>query len=165
MSKILAHRYNIVSNMRRYRKQLQKFILLFYLLFLSPHHKYLALFVFSLISVFSIPLPQHANHQRPPLDAADLAKATTWRHRSFVFSILLWVLFFLFFFFSFLFTFFGCGLMCGLGNEWVWMGRLVVGGFEWADCCPPRSTVHLTLSDRRSLMLIFVFFGIFVFLW
>ena len=70
-----------------------------------------------------------------------------------------------FFFFSFLFTFFGCGLMCGLGNGWVWMGRLVVGGFGWADCCPPRSTVHLTLSDRRSLMLIFVFFVIFVFLW
>ena len=77
MPKTLAHRYSTVSNMRRYKQQLQKFILLFYLLFLSPHHKYLALFVFSLISVFSIPLPQQADHQRPPLDAADLTKATT----------------------------------------------------------------------------------------
>ena len=151
MPKILAYHCNIVSNMRRYRQQLQKFILLFYLLFLSPHHKYLALFVFSLISVFSIPLPQHADHQRPPLDTTD--------HLSSLFC------FGFFFFFSFLFTFFGCGLMCGLGNGWVWMGRLVVGGFGWADCCPPRSIVHLTLSDRRSLMPIFVFFGIFVFLW
>ena len=120
MSKILAPRYNIVSNMRRYRKQLQKFILLFYLLFLSPHHKYLALFVFSLISVFSIPLPQHTDHQRPPLDVADLTKATTWHHRSSVFSILLRVLFFLF-------------LFCSLFLAVVWCVDWAMGGFGWVD--------------------------------
>ena len=37
------------------------------------------------------------------------------------------------------------------------MGSSVVGGFRWADRHPPRSTVHLTLLDCRSLMLIFVF--------
>ena len=60
------------------RITMAKYILLFYSHFLSPHHKYLSLrlliFVFSLISVFSICLPQHADHQRPPLDAADLTK-------------------------------------------------------------------------------------------
>ena len=53
MPKILAHCYNTVSNMRQYKQQLQKFILLFYLLFLSPHHRYLSLSVFSSMSSLS----------------------------------------------------------------------------------------------------------------
>ena len=60
--------------------------------------------------------------------------------------------------FSFFFFFFGCGLMGGLGNGWLWMDRSVVGGFGWADRCPPRSTVHLTLSDQIALVFFFFFF-------
>ena len=40
------------------------------------------------------------------------------------------------------------------GFEWT----LVVGGFGWADRCPPRSTVHLTLSDQITFFFFF-FFG------
>ena len=36
------------------------------------------------------------------------------------------------------------------------LGRLVMGGFEWADRRPPRSAVHLTLLDR---LVFFFFFG------
>ena len=51
MPKILAHCYSTVSNMRRYGRKWQKFILLlFYLLFLSPYHRYLSLSVFSSLS-------------------------------------------------------------------------------------------------------------------
>ena len=54
MPKILAHCYSTVSNMRRYGQKWQNFILLlFYLLFLSPHHRYLSLSVFSSLSSLS----------------------------------------------------------------------------------------------------------------
>ena len=116
-----------------------KYILLFYSHLLSPHHRYLSLrfliFVFSLISVFSICLPQHVDHQRPPLDTVDLTKD----HHSMPLTICLlysalgsFFFFFFSFFFTFFFfpfTFFGGGLMGGLGDGWVRMGKLVVGGF------------------------------------
>ena len=54
MPKILAHCYSVVSNMRRYGQKWQKFILLlFYLLFLSPHHRFLSLSVLSSLSSLS----------------------------------------------------------------------------------------------------------------
>ena len=54
MPKILAHCYSAVSNMRRYGQKWQNFILLlFYLLFLSPHHRFLSLSVLSSLSSLS----------------------------------------------------------------------------------------------------------------
>ena len=55
MPKILAHCYNTISNMRQYGQKWQNFILLllFYLIFLSPHHRYLSLSVFSSLSSLS----------------------------------------------------------------------------------------------------------------
>ena len=125
-----------VCNMLQYRLKFKmvrtsitKYILLFYSRFLSPHHRYLSLrlfiSMFSLISVFSIHLPQHADHQRPPLDAVDLTKD---HHSTPPIICLLYSAsgsFFFFPFFFFPFTFFSCGL----GNGWVWMGRSMVGGF------------------------------------
>ena len=67
-----------------------------------------------------------------------------------------------FLFVFFFFFFFCCGLMGGLGNGWLWMDRSVVGGFGWADRCPPRSTVHLTLSDQIALVFFFFFFFFFL---
>ena len=138
MSKILAHRYNIVSNMRRYRKQLQKFILLFYLLFLSPHHKYLALFVFSLISVFSIPLPQHTDHQRPPpLNATD--------HLSSLFSFV--------FFSSSFFSFF----LFSIHFFWLWFdGWVRMGKSPSTTQHYPPHTLKSPISDAD--LCVFFFF-------
>ena len=148
MPKILAHCYSTISNMRRYGQQLQKFILLFYLLFLSPHHRYLSLSVFSSMSSLSslsslflfhnTPITKGHHHSTPPIIYLPCLASCSFL-----------LLFFPFFFFSF--SFFGCGLM---------------GGFGWANHHPPRSTIHPTLSDRQSLMPIFVFFFfVFVFLW
>ena len=111
-NRVLSNVLNVLNfcNMLQYRLKYEtvrttiaKYILLFYSRFLSPHHRYLSLHL--LISVFSIRLPQHANHQRPPLDAVD--------HLS---SLFCFGFIFFFPFFFFLFTFFGYGLM---------------GGFEW----------------------------------
>ena len=122
-----------VCNMLQYRLKFKmvrtsitKYILLFYSRFLSPHHRYLSLrlfiSMFSLISVFSIHLPQHVDHQRPPLDAVDLTKD---HHSTPLIICLLYSASGSFFFF-FLFSFFRSHF-------------LVVGwamdGFGWADQC------------------------------
>ena len=124
--------YSTVSNLRQYGQQLQNiycyFILVFSLLIidislsLSSHLYLLSHLCLLYSSSIARQSPKattwcHQSHQRPPLDVTD--------HLSSLFC------FDFFFFFSF--TDFGCGLMGGLGNGWVRMGRLVVGGFGlWA---------------------------------
>ena len=109
---------------------IEKIYILFYLLYLSLSLSQISLSLRLLISVFSIPLPQHADHQRPPFDAVDHL-FTLFR---FGFFFFLFFSFFLFLFF-FSFTFLGCGLIGGLGNGWVWMGRSMVGGFWCRSLC------------------------------
>ena len=135
-----------VCNMLQYRlkfKMVQtsitKYILLFYSRFLSPHHRYLSLSVFSsLCSLSSLSslfifhsTPITKGHHLTPLISL---KTTTRHRRSSVFSIPLRVLFFFFLFSFFRSHFlvvgwamggFGCadqwwvGLGCGL---WRWVG-------------------------------------------
>ena len=122
-----------VCNMLQYRLKFEtvrtiiaKYILLFYSCFLSPHHRYLSLrLLFHLCLLYSSSTARRSpkattrhrrSHQRPPLDTTD--------HLSSLFCFR-----FFFFWLLLLFTFFGCGLIGGLGNGWVRMGKLVVGGF------------------------------------
>ena len=116
------------------RTTMAKYILLFYSHFLSPHHKYLSLrlliFVFSLISIFSICLPQHADHQRPPLNAADLTKD---HHSSPPTIYLLYSAlgsFFSFFRSRFLAEVWWVGLDGQIGGGWV---RVVGYGGGWVE--------------------------------
>ena len=87
--------------------------------------------VFFLISVFSVRLPQHADHQWP-LNATDLTKD----HHSTPPTICLLYstsgsFFFFFPFFFFPFTFFGCGLMDGFRwADWWWVGS-GCGLWQW----------------------------------
>ena len=84
-SKILVHRYSIISNMRRYGQKLQKYILLFYLLFLSPHHRYpsLSLSLSSLFLFHNTSITK-GHHSTPPiiclLSPLFLSQTLTIRH-------------------------------------------------------------------------------------
>ena len=136
MAKNLVHYYSTISNMRRYRQQLQKFILLFYLLFLSPHHISLSLSL-SLSLSSNLCLLSHLCLLYSSSTTRRSPKATTRCRRSSVFSFPLQVLFF-FPFFLFPFTFFGCGLMGGLGDGfgvllWGFWCETVVGRM-WVGC-------------------------------
>ena len=144
MPKILAHCYNTVSNMRQYKQQLQKFILLFYLLFLSPHHRYLSLSVFSSMSSLSslsslFLFPQHADHQRPPpLNATD--------HLSSLFSFV--------FFSSSFFSFF----LFSIHFFWLWFdGWVRMGKSPSTTQHYPPHTLRSPISDADLCVFFFCF--------
>ena len=134
------------------RTTMAKYILLFYSHLLSPHHRYLSLrlliFVFSLISVFSICLPQHADHQRPPLDAANLTKD----YHSMPPTIChLYSALGSFFFFFFLFFFFFSFFLFSVHVFWRWfdgwVGQWVGSDGQIAIHHAAPSTSHSQIAD------------------
>ena len=107
--------YSTVSNLRQYGQQLHNIYYYFILIF-SLFITDISLSVFSSLSSLFVfhSTPITNGHHLTPLTICLLYSASG----SFIFP-----------FCFFPFMFFGCGLMDGLGNGWVRMGKLVVGGF------------------------------------
>ena len=133
--------YITVSNLRRYRQQWQNIYYYFIPFYLSSSQIslsfHLLVFIFSLISIFSIHLPQHADHQWPPLDASDHL-SSLFRFKFFYFYFFLFSVHVFWLWFDGLVRMgkLAVGGFGGYGGGWVGFHRLwdmAVGGLRWAD--------------------------------
>ena len=141
--------YITVSNLRRYRQQWHNIYYYFIPFSLSSSQISLSLHllisIFSLISVFSIHLPQHADHQWPPLDASDhLSSLFHFEFSYFSFFLFSVHVFWLWFDGLVRMGKLAVGGFSGYGGGWVEFHRLwdmAMGGLRWADrwwvgsCC------------------------------